>query len=203
MTESDLRAKLKLLREGRIPDAELSDVLHEYGEADFREAEAEVTQFLEHPSPHLRHAAVNVLTFHWRSPKHLDKLGCMLFDDPDEFVRQTVASGLGAVLEGSKDAWGTQLLVQKLREATEERFVREAAYEALLAIAVPELATAHTRAKTSLDRLATLVRERERDANARIKAGARPEEEYAKLDQEWDTWIDWDLVGAIERGEVT
>lgn len=203
MSEADLRAKLEALKAGRVPQEELCSTLHDFGEANFRDAEPQVAQYLAHPNENVRYTAVNVLALHWKSPEHIATLQRMLFEDADSDVRRVAATGLGAILKGSRDVRTSRLLIRRLRDSDENRFVREAAYEALVDVAVPPSSKAWGRARASVDRFMKSVREREREIDENDLRGESFREATARLQGDIDGWIDWELVGAIERDEVS
>ncbi len=203
MNESELRAKLEALKADQIPMEDLPRTLHDFGEADFRDAEPQVVQCLKHPDPNVRYTAVNVLALHWMSREHIGTLQRMLFEDDDADVRGVAAAGLGAILDGSRDVRTTRLLIRKLRDLEENRLVREAAYEALVAVAVPPSAKVWGRAKASVERFVRSVRQREREIHESGLRGESFREALKQLQRDVDGWIDWELIGAIERDEVS
>ncbi len=191
---SQLLEKWRALREGRVPHDELYFVLHEFGNADFRETEADVGRFLTHDDADLRYIAVNVLTLHWDMSKYRNELERILVNDKDPDVRRIAAVGLGHVLQGSRDSQATRLLIEKLRQVSEDVEVRQAAFDALLVIWLPA-----TRREKFLDhRLRQTVKEAREQADHvdEILQGKSP----APLPE--GMHVDWDLVAAIEKGRV-
>jgi HEAT repeat protein len=199
MTEADMKAKLVQMREGRLPEEDLPELLHEFGEADFREAEPEVTRFLRHPNPILRYEAINVLALHWVLPQYSEELRHMLEKDADPNVRRIAVTGLGVLREGTRDKAVARVLLEKLRDRSEHRGLREAAYEALLAVVVPTDTELSARAKASLELLESKTREQEEKTRKQIAAGMPASASYAEFDESWETWVDWGLVERITQ----
>lgn len=197
----DLRKQLRALREDRVPYEDLYGLIHEFGEGGFTEAEPDVVRFLKHEDYLLRYIAVSVLTFHWDMPKYRDEFERLLFDDPDEYVRHIAASGLGYVLRESRDPEATRVLLQKLRDTSDDGYVRAAAYEAILDIWFPPPERKRewlTGIRETLER--SVVKDEDLS-----KASARSREDFRKTwafwEREWELRVDWDLVAAIERGD--
>ena len=88
--------------------------------------------FLCHPDPQLRYIALNVLTIHWGCAEH--RKTCELFaqNDPDPDNRRMGVAGIGALLDGTRDALALAFLLGVFRNAREEDTVREAAYSSVL-----------------------------------------------------------------------
>lgn len=177
--QSDLHEKLRALREGQVEEEHLYALIHEFGNAGFEEAEEDIARFLTHGDPSLRCVAVNVLALHWGKVAYREVFERMVFDDPDLRARDIAVSALGYLLRESRDVRVTQLLIQKVREAREDRYVREAAYEALLDIWVPQEQRAEQTRRKYASRATRL-----------FEGPAAPPN------------IDWGLVAAIERGEM-
>lgn len=173
-----LLERLRALKEGRVQEEELYTLIHEFGNAGFLQAETEVARFLQHDDPELRYIAVNVLAIHWGKADYRGVFEQMLTADPDSRVRDIAASSLGYLLRESRDQRATRLLLEKLRDEAEDRYVREAAFEALLDIWFPHaLRTGQTRKRYS----------------------RRPEQVTATHEELPD--IDWELVAEIERDQ--
>jgi|SRR6516225_5549072 hypothetical protein len=128
----ELFSLLTELREGHIPEENLYSVIHRFGNEGFIEAKADVEQFLVHPEPELRYIALNVLTFHWMCSDH--RLTCEQFalNDPDSDNRRIGVSGLGALLEGTRNKAALGMLLHIFKNRTEEWDVRDAAYRTIL-----------------------------------------------------------------------
>ncbi len=181
---SQLTESLRALRGDRVSSEDLYHVIHEFGEGGFIEAEPDVAQFLVHDNPQLRYIAINVLTLHWGMVKYRRELERIIVDDGDEDVRRIAVVGLGYVLRESHDSQATRLLIAKLRDISEDIDVRQTAFDALMDIWLPTT----RREKYEHDSLLRTLRE----AKALVENPKLPEELH----------IDWDIVEAIERGEV-
>ena len=201
MGSPSLREQMKRLREGKISGDELYRLIHEFGEAKFIEAEPDVVAALRHDDYLIRYIAAMVLTYHWDLVAHRDDIE-RLMEDPDPEVRRVAAGGLGFLLRETQDRHATRLLIRKLRDATEEGSVRNGAYHALLAMWVP--ATKDNREvleglRHELSRSALMAKELE---GALKQSREALEAKLAFWRSEWESRIDWELVAAIERGEV-
>ncbi len=175
-----MHARLVALQVGRVPKRDVYPLLLQFGEARFLDAEPTVVGFVAHPDSTLRHLAISVLTFHWNMRKYRELLEHLLREDPDPRTRRIAAVGLGYVLRNSRDAHATELLVERLREPTEDASVREAAYGALLDIWF-----------TTVQRI---------DARAvYAKTSARALAEEQALQEE----VDWGIVSAVERNQAS
>ena len=214
--DPDLGERLRALREDQIELDDLYSLIHDFGEAHFISAEPDVARFLEHPDPQIRYVAVHVIAFDWGMLKYRGALEGMLVGDPDGFVRQIAASGLGHLLRESRDARVIRLLLQTLRRDDEDGSVREAAYEALLDVWLPS-SKPLDKLEGMQNRLAQTSRIVERSlalskelGQAQLSGDSEKafaiSEELRILGQAWEeSWqehVDWGAVAAIERGEV-
>ncbi len=176
MSSASLTERLAAFREGRLRGEDLYGFIHDLGEADYREAEPDVTSLLQHPDAEIRYVAVSVLALHWKMAVHRGEFERMMLFDADANVRRMATTGLGYVLRGTQDTQATRVLVRKLRDETEEGLVREAAHMALLDLWLPE---------------------HERDRRVRLETVDVDEALAGK--RTWSRHIDWDLVERIER----
>lgn len=206
------REKLRALREGRIEIEDLYGLLDELDESDSTCAEPDVARLLEHENPIVRYTAIGVLAYRWEMRDYREKLVAMLANDPDADVSHTAASALGWLLRGSRDAAATELLLKKIRSDDENKVVREMAYGALLdiwlqpagrALTLTDLRPLVDRLSKNLERTSALARDLDRavDAGDTAKADAI-RAELGRPDESWKERVDWDVVAAIERGEI-
>ncbi len=132
MTKAQLRHLTRDLANGRIPEDRLYDAIHTLGDEGLIEAKPIVEQFLTHPDPGIRYIAINVLTIHWGCRDHRITCERMLSGDEDDDVRRVCVAGLGALLEGTRDAGVLRLLLSVFHNEREEWDVRDSAYSQIL-----------------------------------------------------------------------
>lgn len=131
--QKKLQNLLKDVEEGNIECNALYSAIHIFGEADFREAEPLVEQFLKHDDSDLRNIALNVLGIHWNSKKHRKIFESFLFNqEEDEENRAMAAACLGAICRNSKDKAALRILLSFFNDEEEHWFVRDNAYESIL-----------------------------------------------------------------------
>ncbi len=213
MTDRSILTKqLARLKARRVPRAELYDLLHEFGEAGFVEAAPEVAKFLHHRFRNMRYIAVMVLALHWYLVEYRDEYERLAKSDPKIDVRRIAVSGLGAVLKETRDPRATRFLLEKLRDNSEDGSVREASYEALLDLWFPhaqlkpqrlrklEEAIEENLASMSSMQTASVLPGPLRTVEFESRRKKRRGEERGGL---WAAHVDWDLVMAIERGEIS
>jgi hypothetical protein len=122
---------LQALRAGSIDDEHLSSALHLLGEADLREAQADVESYLTHPNPNIRHMALHVLIFHFDLQAHWQTAVDFLLRDPVHTRRVDGANALGSLKRGTQDHRTLEILAGVVRNGEEEIEVRDAAYAAM------------------------------------------------------------------------
>jgi HEAT repeat protein len=196
---------LERLREGTVPDE--YGAIHDLGEAahsttgyrgcEILRAEAEpvVAGFLADPEPNLRYIAIGVLSFHWDMTRYARVFQQVSQGDRDDSVRGMALSAMGWLLRGTRDHEAAQLLINMLRDSTQEALDRKHAYEELV------LVWQGWDASTALS-----VRKTEREKplrEAAKKATTRSErmEIERHMDRAWEDFVDWDFVAQVE-GEV-
>jgi hypothetical protein len=130
----ECQRELVELRAGIIPEQKIYSVLHSFGEAGFVQAKSDVEQYLEHDDSQLRYIALNVLTIHWRCTEHRTSCERFIVNDPDSDNRRLGTIGLGALLQGTRDAEALRLLLNVFSDEDEEWHVRDSAYRAILYI---------------------------------------------------------------------
>jgi hypothetical protein len=121
------------LRNGTILEEEIYHVVHRLGEAGFIEAKPEIEALLMHEDPQIRFIALNVLTLHWMCSEHRNTCEAFILYDADIDNRRLGISGLGALLEGTKDAKALELLLNIFHN-DEEWILRDRAYSSILYI---------------------------------------------------------------------
>jgi len=213
-SDSELRDKVRDLREGRIGAEDLFELIRDIGRSNFLEAEADVAGLLQHVDAQLRYGAIYVLAFDWDLIRYRGEIERLL-DDRVDYVRQQAAAGLGYLLRESRDSAATQILLHRFRDVSEDESVREAAYEALLDIWLPYVERAPTVAKIKrglpelsrkIAKSLDLSRELGRaEKSGNLREAERIREELKRFAKDWDeSWqhrVDWEAVAAIERGE--
>lgn len=198
--EKRLVEQLRALRMGRMPEEQFADFIIEAGEAGFREAEPDIVRCLSHPNHWLRYHSVRTLERHWKERAYASMFERMLEEGPDGYVRIAAAGALGSLFDGTGDRRVARLLARRVMNGQEDRFVREAAYEALLDVVLQPA----QRDREFQKSLAT-TSEREWAARPEIDAlldrGENPEEVLARLDSEWERTLDWDLITKAATSE--
>jgi len=129
---AQLRSQLASLRAGETPEVEIYTVIHGFGNERFTEAKPYIEQQLGHPDPQIRYIALNVLAIHWMCTEHRQTCEHFALTDLDSDNRRLGISGLGALLEGTRDPKVLQLLLHVFNDEQEEPHVRDRAYSSIL-----------------------------------------------------------------------
>jgi len=157
----------------------LYELIHWFGEAEYREVERDVVRFLSHPHHSVRYIALNVLTLHWKTPEYRAVYERMLREDRHEYNRVLAASGLGYVLAGTRDRRASRLLARVVGDRSEDQYVRESAYRALRDVNISK-------------------RRREREVDGPPRRDDSADERKA-----WVAWVDWNFVASAGRAVRT
>lgn len=124
--------RLTLLRAGNLTAAEIADFVADVGRENYIEAEQEVNQLLDHPSPLVRFNALATLAYEWGRTSRLTRIYEIALNDPDRECRRQAAGALGSLSRGTLDRDTIGLLVKKAKDRTEQMDVRAFAYTAAL-----------------------------------------------------------------------
>lgn len=131
----DSEQDLADLESGRTPPDGLYAAIHALGDGPSSgRAKSIVEPFLRHSDAQLRYIALNVLTIHWGCTEHRSTCESFARSDPDADNRRMGISGLGTLLEGSRDREALAFLLPIFRDDAEELHIRDAAYSAILYI---------------------------------------------------------------------
>lgn len=133
-SKEELSAQLEVLRKGKMAPDEMYHTIHEFGRENFREARPVVETFLTSDDPELRYIALEVLTRHWRLMEHWDTARKFLEHDSDSNCRMKGASSLEVLKRNTQDSRTLAVLAHVVRNAQENRIVREVAYAAMKGI---------------------------------------------------------------------
>lgn len=129
----DTRVILRDLNAGRVPYDEIYAAIHALGHhGAINESKRTVEAFLRHDDPQLRNIALNVLTIHWHCLEHRGTCERFAKNDPDPDNRRMGISGIGALLEGTRDRAVLKLLLEFFHNDAEENHIRHAAYCSIL-----------------------------------------------------------------------
>ena len=123
-----------LARNGFAGD--LARLVHLIGSSGFWDAKQSVEDLLRSEHAELRYAALVVLSLVWTCEDHrttCERLG-FLEPDSDEEVRRAAVAGLGALLEGTRDAKALRLALPIIEDESSPGAFRETAYIAIATI---------------------------------------------------------------------
>lgn len=122
------------LRDERTEDADIPAILYCLADGFFLEADRDIEVLVLHPSPEVRATAIEVLAIRWRIADYRPLCEYAMRYDMNANVRAVAARGLGAILARTRDKGALRQLLETLRDASEDRIVRYAAYIAALEV---------------------------------------------------------------------
>ena len=117
---------------------EIPIILHLFGEAGALETRSLVERHLTHEDPIVRYEALNTLVLHWGLEDHRKTCIRMMHTDFDEDNRALAAGCLGSLDRATEAQDTLRVLLEVFFNGTELKYVKEAAYLAILDVmAVP------------------------------------------------------------------
>lgn len=125
-----LRELLTLFQREDIPVTVRTSIAQVLGEASYTPAKGVLIKALTYPDASMRSSCINALANDWELAEVGPALVEILLHDDFEFVRMAAASGLGAI----RYKPALPALKEVILEDKYDMTLREAAYEALLAI---------------------------------------------------------------------
>ena len=129
-----MKTLLRKLRQNKIPENRMANVIAEFGENRFLEAKRDIEKHLNSEDFLVRHNSLIALVYDWNSKEHVKTCKEFILKDPDEDNRAAAALGLGILLEGTKNKSALKSLLHVFNDSKEVWVVRDSAYHGITKI---------------------------------------------------------------------
>jgi hypothetical protein len=134
-TADPVIAAERLARGDYQTEMEIRTAISLIGESKTLTARRLIETYLDHASPGVRQSALWVLTMDWGIRDHAQRCIDIIVDQEQSFdLRVAALSGLGQLLEATKDVNALMVLTKVLRDASETFGIRARTYAAIQAI---------------------------------------------------------------------